>query len=82
MIRCDVLVDDLINFLNLDHHSNEFFRDHLGGIAIQIIRDRILSDPISRCQIRVGENNTGNQWKTLLKIAFEIFLVSGCSLTV
>jgi hypothetical protein len=65
-----------ISFLSLENPGNSFLRTHFGGTAIHILLDRVLSDPKSKYEIRVGEEHSGNQWKMLLKIAFDIFVVN------
>ena len=76
MIRSDVLVDQLISFLSVGNQSNRFLRQHVGAFAVTVLHDRVLADPFYRSQIRISQDNTGNQWKALARVAFEIFIVS------
>ena len=80
MIRCELLLEDMISILKLDH-SNPFLRKIFGSFAVQIILNRFLAVPYYFPYVPVGENfekstaNSRNWWKILLKVSIQLFEV-------
>ena len=78
MIRCELLLEDMISILKIDN-SNPFVRKRFGSFAVQIILNRFLSMPYYFPYVSVGDTSernavsTRNTWKTLLKLSIQLF---------
>ena len=78
MIRCELLLEDMISILKLDS-SNPFLRKKFGAFAVQIIINRFLTVPYYFPFVPVGDTSdkqisrSGNMWKLMLKLSIQLF---------
>ena len=78
MIRCELLLEDMISILKLDS-SNPFLRKKFGAFAVQIILNRFLTVPYYFPFVPVGDTSekqisrSTNMWKLLLKLSIQLF---------
>ena len=73
MVRCDLILSDMLSILKLG--GDGFLREEFGADAVHILQNRVLSCPKYVSEIQVGSSSSENQWKQLVKMAFQLFEV-------
>ena len=73
MLKGTLLVNDMISLLRLDQGDMQL-RRIFGADALQILLKHVFPIPKYVAQISVGLDGSKNDWKTLLQIAFDVFL--------
>ena len=68
----ELLVDNLLNFLS-NSPSCSRVRQWFGADIIEILLKRVLSSTKYVKKLRIGDADVTNQWKVLLKTAFDLF---------
>ena len=82
LIKADLLVDNLLNFLS-SSSSCIRIKQWFGADIIEVLLKRVLNSTKYVKKFRIGEADVTNQWKVLLKTAFDLLksdTVDGLSL--